>query len=67
MSGGKDNTARLWYLEDDKGLSLAKFVGHNESVSCVAIAPKNRKFFVTASHDLTIKVWAITEELRNTD
>jgi len=48
LSGSKDNTIRLWKLEDSLKC-LALFKGHNENVASVCFAPKKANFFVSAS------------------
>lgn len=58
LTGSKDNTARLWTYKDERLQCRAVFAGHNESVASVCFAPKKMGFFVSASQDNTIKVWA---------
>ena len=54
LSGGKDNTARLWDLETFK--LLCTLQGHQEAVTAVSFVPKT-SYVVTASSDHTLKMW----------
>jgi U3 small nucleolar RNA-associated protein 13 len=47
VSGGKDNTIRLWKVEETV-TCLAVLKGHAESVTSVSVAAKKNKFFVSA-------------------
>ena len=64
-TASKDNTARLWKLDEqtNKFICFAVFEGHASSVTAVGL-PRTPitdypKFLITASEDLTIKKWSI--------
>lgn len=54
VSGGADNTVRLWRVSD--GRELRVFEGHSAQVSCVTFSP-NGKSILSASYDATIRIW----------
>ena len=56
VSGGLDNTARLWDLET--GRLIRRFVGHLDTVSSVGFSPDGR-FLLTGSMDNTVKLWEV--------
>lgn len=67
-SGAKDNDARLWCIDHEKGsyTCYAKFTGHAESIGAIALprgTPKTStappKFLLTGSQDRTIKKWEV--------
>lgn len=41
------------------GSLIRRFVGHSGAVWGISVSP-DRRYFVTASHDQTVKVWAVT-------
>lgn len=65
VSGSKDRTARVWTVKTGEANGIAgpswrcagRAVGHVESVGAVAVAKRDRNFFVTASQDRTAKIW----------
>lgn len=73
-TGGKDNEARLWHI-DDKNNSFtchSRYTGHAESIGAIALPRKAPpaeskagrkfpapKFMVTGSQDRTIKMWQV--------
>jgi WD40 repeat protein len=54
VSGGKDDTARLWDL--NTGKEIRPFRGHTKEVWSVAYHPNGRQLF-TASWDATVRLW----------
>jgi WD40 repeat protein len=56
VTGGSDNTAKLWDLN---GNLLANYKGHGSGINSVAFSP-NDQYLVTASTDRTAKLWSIT-------
>ena len=56
LSGGADNTIRLWEVGTLKCLKV--FEGHSDEVRAVAFLPGCRRF-VSGSFDMSIKVWNI--------
>ncbi len=54
LSGGKDDTARLWDLSTGKEVHI--FRGHTKEVWSVAYHPNGRQVF-TASWDATVRLW----------
>ncbi len=63
LSGGQDNTLRLWDLAT--GQNLQTFRGHDSWVRSVAFAGDGRRL-VSASQDATLRTWSLSgyEELR---
>jgi WD40 repeat protein len=63
VTGGFDNTARLWDMET--GAELRRFDGHRSGVTAVAFSP-NGRFVLTGSPDKTARLWdaATGKELR---
>jgi WD40 repeat protein len=63
VTGGWDNTARLWDMET--GAELRRFDGHRDGVTAVAFSP-NGLFVLTGSADNTARLWdaASGQELR---
>ncbi|CUS13693.1 unnamed protein product [Tuber aestivum] len=73
-TGGKDNEARLWHI-DEKNNSFtchSRYTGHAESIGAIALPRKAPpaeseagrkfsapKFMVTGSQDRTIKMWQV--------
>lgn len=62
VTGSKDNTAKLWKIGKGELTEKATYKGHSKNVTALHIAPKKGKFFVSASKDLTIKIWSIIEK-----
>lgn len=56
MTGGDDNTARIW--DAATGKALAVLEGHMDSVRCVGFAPGGETL-VTGSADKTVKLWKV--------
>jgi U3 small nucleolar RNA-associated protein 13 len=70
ISGGKDNTVRVWSPVDGmpgQWACVAVGEGHAESVGALAISRKSGvampNFLVTGSQDSTIKLWDLTGTL----
>jgi WD40 repeat protein/serine/threonine protein kinase len=63
VSGGQDNTVRLWDFA--AGTPLKTFRGHDGWVQGAALSPDGRTL-LSASHDATVREWNIAgyEELR---
>ncbi|GAM22584.1 hypothetical protein SAMD00019534_057590 [Acytostelium subglobosum LB1] len=55
VSASRDNTVRLWDLENQKCLSIGK--GHTGVVTCIAMSKKGANFALSGSEDRTIKLW----------
>ncbi|OAQ32700.1 WD40 repeat-like protein [Linnemannia elongata AG-77] len=60
LSGGKDNTARLWSGEIDSWSFVTVISGCLEAVTCVAWNPVVPMEFVTGSDDGSVRVWRIS-------
>ena len=67
VSGCKDNTARVWFVDwETSDLAsrvhcVAEAIGHTEAVGAVSLARKpGCNFLVTGSQDRTIKLWDLT-------
>jgi WD40 repeat protein/serine/threonine protein kinase len=58
LSGGWDNTLRLWDLA--KGQCLRTFEGHTGSVTSVAFSRDGRRA-LSGSHDKTLRLWDVAE------
>lgn len=59
VTGSKDNTVRIWRKEEDGEMKcIGVGLGHTHLVSCVAWPRIKSSFVVSASQDLTIKVWS---------
>jgi WD40 repeat protein len=58
VSGSKDNTIRVWDLEND-GNEIKKLEGHEGGITSIAITPDGKNI-VSGSFDGTIKVWNLT-------
>lgn len=67
VTGSKDNTAILWSV-DTTELPGQQFVqsfsctGHTGPVSAVSFATQSTLFFLSASHDRTVKYWDLKGE-----
>jgi WD40 repeat protein len=59
VSGGMDNTVRVWYPES--GPHVVVLTGHTGAVHSVAIAP-NGGYIISGSADGTVRVWSIEDE-----
>ncbi|KAL2610086.1 hypothetical protein R1flu_028659 [Riccia fluitans] len=55
VSSAKDNTARLWNLENGTCMGVA--AGHMAAVGAVSFSKKKKNFFLSGSSDRTIKLW----------
>jgi WD40 repeat protein len=55
ISASRDNTVKIWDLED--GHCLKTLNDHQDGVNCVLIIPGNK--FISGSDDETIKIWDI--------
>ncbi|KAK3031473.1 hypothetical protein RJ639_035508 [Escallonia herrerae] len=55
-TGGEDNTCRIWDLRKKKSLYIIP--AHGNLVSQVKFEPQEGYFLVTASYDMTAKVWS---------
>jgi WD40 repeat protein len=56
LSGGKDNTIRLWDVATGKELYC--FTGHTDSVSSVVFLPDARRA-LSSSYDQTMRLWQL--------
>jgi WD40 repeat protein len=56
LTGGDDNTARLWNAATGKQLAILE--GHTDSVRSVAFHPSGQTLF-TGSADKTVKAWSM--------
>ncbi len=63
LSGGSDNTVRLWDMET--GEQLAALEGHTDAVMSVAFSPDGR-MALSGSRDGTVRLWSLEtrDELR---
>ena len=60
VTGGSDNTARLWDLSaKDPAANPVVLRGHENLVNAVAISPDNR-WVVTGSWDKTARLWDLS-------
>lgn len=59
FSAGKDGVVKYW--DADKFELLLTLEGHHAEVWCLAVSPHG-DFFVTGSHDRSIRRWDRTEE-----
>jgi hypothetical protein len=57
VTGSEDNTARIW--DAATGHELAKLVGHEASVTSIAITPDGSRI-ITGSQDNTARIWDAT-------
>lgn len=58
VSGGADQTARIWNIAD--GRELAKYVGHQGPVLSVSVSPSGR-LLATGAQDGSIRIWDIPQ------
>ena len=58
LSGGGDNTLKLWDV--GTGKELHSFAGHSDMVLSVAFSPDGR-FALSGSEDKTLKLWDVSE------
>jgi WD40 repeat protein len=58
LSGGYDNTVRLW--DTKTGKELRRFLGHTEGVNCVGFSPDGR-LAISGSKDSTVRIWELPE------
>ena len=58
VSGGSDNTVRIWNLQNKTQEAVLE--GHTGSVSSVAITSDN-KYIVSGGYDKTIRIWNFQE------
>lgn len=54
VSGGEDNSARLWDVS--RGREIRPFLGHTDEILAVAISPDGKRV-LTGSNDRTIRLW----------
>jgi WD40 repeat protein len=54
VSGGQDNTVKLWDVETGK---IKRTLGHTRSVLSIALSPDGRTLASTGSHDKTVQLW----------
>ncbi|XP_076809059.1 transducin beta-like protein 3 [Clavelina lepadiformis] len=64
-SSSKDNTIRLWKLDEEAvhAECLAVGSGHTHAVNCVAACNLGSGFMVSGSQDHTLKIWSINNKL----
>lgn len=56
-TSGKDNTIRIWDIENFRCVGLA--TEHTADVSCVAFTKKSNNYVFSGSQDKTIKAWDV--------
>lgn len=56
-TGGEDNTCRIWDLRKKK--SMYTIPAHSNLISQVKFEPQEGYFLVTASYDMTAKVYIL--------
>lgn len=56
VSGGTDDTVRLWWLETGEQLRI--FEGHEDEVTSVALSPDGC-LVLSGSQDETLRVWSL--------
>lgn len=62
LTGGDDNNARIWNLEDiGKSVKPRVLSGHEKSITAVALSP-NGQLAVTGSQDTTVRVWKLSQQ-----
>ena len=59
VSGGHDNTVRIWSLQDKTQEAVLK--GHSHNVKCVAITSDN-KYVVSGGDDNTVRIWNLQDK-----
>lgn len=57
VSGGSDNTLRLWDIEI--GNNVRTFLGHTDGVAAVAFSP-NGKYILSGALDSTVRLWEVS-------
>ncbi|GBF52481.1 high-affnity carbon uptake protein Hat/HatR [Microcystis sp. 0824] len=64
VSGGDDQTVRIWSLETKELIST--LTGHQDKVTAVAVHP-DREIIASGSEDKTVKIWSVkTGEILST-
>ncbi|XP_035229762.1 transducin beta-like protein 3 isoform X2 [Stegodyphus dumicola] len=63
VSGSKDNSVKVWFIENESSCfsSLYTGYGHTNSVTAVACCRGKSRFFASGSQDTTLKLWEVPE------
>ncbi|KAH1016621.1 hypothetical protein HUJ04_007810 [Dendroctonus ponderosae] len=64
VSAGKDNSVRLWQMENAEVKCIGVGKRHTHSIKSVCFFPKS-KLFVSASDDTCLKVWEMPQAKKN--
>ena len=59
--GSWDNSVYLW--SPVHGRVISRFSGHEDAVSCIAVAPEQNRCLVTGSWESSVKVWSLRDNV----